>query len=426
MQGFGSQRDSGAIQRLPSWFLGAVVLLALQTSAAMAAEFDESAVWPLCGRISEAPPAGWDSTQGCPSQRHGDPAYSDYPLSSAFGPRQKASQNFRYDYHRGIDIPTAAGTPVFAVTDGEVKIAGNHSAYSDPLVQLAHVRPGANGCKSGGGCYYSNYMHLSDWVVAPGDEVSRGQLLGYTGASESGFEHLHFEIRNANAADIYSRWQRDAIHPLHVLPYDQGAPTSLTANIIDVQPVDAETLTVTVRVEQATVEQRLDVKRIEVSATRYDPLSGDYEPVSQAGNAPTAGGYYVNPTFIDFDTNNFAYSHKDSATYPWESFADCPHGDQHGSSYDANVHLDHATEEDVSVGLFNGQRLAPHPFSARDSHYRFDFTVDSVAVGAGGLAGVCLTASVTDVQGNVRSGHWGDCASGLVSQLPLQSLLSTL
>jgi len=62
-------------------------------------------LWPLCGHITQAPPAGWQDTDGCPDTRWNED-FADFPLSSSFGPRQKASENFRYDYHRGIDIPT--------------------------------------------------------------------------------------------------------------------------------------------------------------------------------------------------------------------------------------------------------------------------------------------------------------------------------
>ena len=105
-------------------------------------------------------------------------------------------------------------------------IAGNHPSYSDPLVQLRHFRPGETSCDSVG-CYHSNYMHVSQALVAEDDVVSKGDLIGYTGASASLFEHLHFEIRNAPAFDTLSRWQRDAINPLGVLPYQDSSGVCL-------------------------------------------------------------------------------------------------------------------------------------------------------------------------------------------------------
>ena len=43
----------------------------------------------------------------------------------------------RYDFHRGIDIPTALESPIYAIDDGKVLVAGRHRSYSDPLVQVS-------------------------------------------------------------------------------------------------------------------------------------------------------------------------------------------------------------------------------------------------------------------------------------------------
>ncbi|WP_372877947.1 M23 family metallopeptidase, partial [Pseudomonas sp.] len=88
---------------------------------AQANNYDPSPAWPLCGRIAEAPPVGWDASQGCPSERWGSAAHADFPIASTFGPRQLPSDNYRYDFHRGLDIGTATGTPIFAITDGVVR-----------------------------------------------------------------------------------------------------------------------------------------------------------------------------------------------------------------------------------------------------------------------------------------------------------------
>ena len=82
--------------------------------------------------------------------------------------------------------------------------AGNHSSDSDPLVQVRHDRPGA-ASGTPDGCSHSLYMHLSGLEVASGAKVKKGQLLGYSGATDTGYAHPHFEVRDALPRDPYSR-----------------------------------------------------------------------------------------------------------------------------------------------------------------------------------------------------------------------------
>ena len=43
----------------------------------------------------------------------------------------------RYDYHRGVDIPTPFESEAYAIDDGIVRIGGLfHSAYNDGVVQV--------------------------------------------------------------------------------------------------------------------------------------------------------------------------------------------------------------------------------------------------------------------------------------------------
>lgn len=317
--------------------------------------FDTALAWPLCGRIVENYPSwnpSWNPAQGCPVERWGNALYSDDPVSSPFGPRPLVSGDFRYDFHRGIDIPTPSGTPVFAITDGEVRIAGNTSGYSDPLVQLRHFRPGSTSCV-GVGCYHSNYMHLSSWVVNPGDLVGKGQLLGYTGISASGFKHLHFEIRDAPSDDPFSNWSRDAINPLGVLPYDSVEGVALQIN--SVTGLD----TGNPQVEVTITSPRADIVRVELAL--YNSRGKE---INQPGNSADSRGYNVHPSWFDMDIWNFQYSHKDSANVPWESFGaggvnECPFHGAHGASYDANVHMDAEDPNNFRNGLFNGVRVRP-------------------------------------------------------------------
>ena len=64
---------------------------------------------------------------------------TDYPLSSTFGPRLKASQNFIYDYHRGIDIPTLTGTDVHAVQTGSIVASGYDNGDLRLVLKIQHT-----------------------------------------------------------------------------------------------------------------------------------------------------------------------------------------------------------------------------------------------------------------------------------------------
>ena len=142
--------------------------------------------------------------------------------SSPFGPRQRASESCRYDWHRGADIPQPAGEPVYAVMDGVVRIAGDHPAYSDKLVQIRHGYHAPY--------LFSNYLHMTDTAaVSEGDLVTVGDLIGYSGESAvSEFEHIHLEFRDGC---LYQDCNRN---PWGYLPYTDTlppAPTLAGANL---------------------------------------------------------------------------------------------------------------------------------------------------------------------------------------------------
>lgn len=152
-------------------------------------------------------------------------------LSSTFGPRLQAGRSMAYDFHRGIDVPAEEGTDVYAIAAGVVKRAGDDPAYQDPLVQLEHCE--------GGGCWYSNYMHLSEPCVDVGDEVEAGEVIGLSGIGDSGFPHLHFEVREGSAD------QESAVHPLRRLALAEAPAPSIAILAVD----DADPAAVAVEVE---------------------------------------------------------------------------------------------------------------------------------------------------------------------------------
>lgn len=152
------------------------------------------------------PPLVWPLTGG---------PIPNLPQSSAYGPRLKASENYRYDYHQGIDIPTPLSTTLVAVATGTVTIAGSSPNYSDGIVQL-----------NLGNGLYSNYMHVVASLVTTGQVVVPGQPVALSGASEGGFPHLHFELRQGSV------FRRDALNPWRFLPYTDTVAHALTVTAV--------------------------------------------------------------------------------------------------------------------------------------------------------------------------------------------------
>jgi murein DD-endopeptidase MepM/ murein hydrolase activator NlpD len=358
--------------------------------------YDATPAWPLCGRIAEDPPPGWNETHGCPSDRWNNTAFTDYPINSTFGPRQLWSDDYRYDYHRGIDLSADIGTPIFAVAPGEVLKAGNDPSYSDPVVQIRHTRPDSDGSCVDQGCWHTNYLHLSSWSVNPGDTVERGALLGHTGASASGYAHLHFEVRDARAADPYSAWQRDTIHPLSVLPYPDGTSgPELTIESVDTRRWTEPTANILVAFRTPMPE--LDLIRVEIRVFAGNE-SGDFIEVPQRHDTP----WFVGPSFFDVDIWNLQYTHKNSTDFSWTSFSDCPYVDDHAATYDPHIHMDQRDAVDPSVGLFNGVRIAPNFYNESTEQWLLELSFMGLItpVDASSLR---FIAELTDAAGNVMT-----------------------
>ena len=147
------------------------------------------------------------------------------------------------------------GRPSMLLPMGVVRLAGKYEFYSDPLVQLRHYRPQNS---KAGGYYYTNYMHLSAVSVAEGDRISRGQLLGYSGRSNSGYAHLHFEVRDGG---IY---QQHCINPLLILPYEDRHRPTVRIDKVDIAKPDSAAVQVTVTMSA----EEPDLNRVELALYR--------------------------------------------------------------------------------------------------------------------------------------------------------------
>ncbi len=106
-------------------------------------------------------------------------------LRSSFGGR---SDPFSGEgaFHTGIDISAPIGTPVHATADGVILSAGWSGGYGK-LVVVDH-----------GNGFQTYYAHLSQFSAVPGEEVRRGQVIAYSGATgKATGPHMHYEVRLA-------------------------------------------------------------------------------------------------------------------------------------------------------------------------------------------------------------------------------------
>jgi len=103
-------------------------------------------------------------------------------LSSYYGTRKDPFTNDK-DFHPGLDISADYGQPVVATGDATVSAAGPNGAYGN-MVMLDH-----------GFGIVTKYGHLSRLAVADGQQVKRGDVIGYVGSTgRSTGSHLHYEI----------------------------------------------------------------------------------------------------------------------------------------------------------------------------------------------------------------------------------------
>jgi murein DD-endopeptidase MepM/ murein hydrolase activator NlpD len=99
-------------------------------------------------------------------------------------------------FHSGVDISTTYGTPVIAPADGVVDFADFWSGYGR-MIEIEHAQG-----------ITTRYGHLASFAVTLGQNVRRGQVIGYVGLSgRSTGPHLHYEV-----------WLHDnPVNPYHFL-----------------------------------------------------------------------------------------------------------------------------------------------------------------------------------------------------------------
>lgn len=125
-------------------------------------------------------------------------------LTSEFGPRLHPILGY-VKLHTGADYGVGDGG-IYAADDGFVVLAGYNAAYGNMTV-LSHGT-------LGNASIATLYAHQSRIIVAPGDTVKKGQLIGLVGSTGySTGPHLHFEIRVDGTPVDPVPWLVDAPYP---------------------------------------------------------------------------------------------------------------------------------------------------------------------------------------------------------------------
>ena len=190
--------------------LGALAALALSANPALANEAATTTTTQIAGAVTTQSAAtgdrefgelfaSWKSTDAtgglvaaapqiaAVSVPTGMPLH-DATLTSDFGMRTHPILGGRRN-HKGVDLAQPTGTPVYATADGIVSRAEPFSSYGN-YIQIEH-----------GGELQTRFGHLSGFAVVAGEQVHKGQLIGYVGSTgRSTGPHLHYEVRVAGEA----------------------------------------------------------------------------------------------------------------------------------------------------------------------------------------------------------------------------------
>ena len=103
-------------------------------------------------------------------------------ITSSYGNRSDPF-NGSTDFHPGLDISAGHGEPIYSPANGTVESAGVNGSYGN-MITIDH-----------GFGITTRYGHLSRFAVNYGDNVRRGQVIGYVGSTgRSTSPHLHYEV----------------------------------------------------------------------------------------------------------------------------------------------------------------------------------------------------------------------------------------
>jgi len=121
-----------------------------------------------------------------------------YHLTATFG----QSSSLWASVHTGLDFAAPSGTPIHAIANGVVTSVGYDGAYGNKTVITLD-----DGTELW-------FCHQTSFVVAEGDVVRAGELIGYVGSTGNVTgPHLHLEVR-PGAGDPVDPYEALRVHGL--------------------------------------------------------------------------------------------------------------------------------------------------------------------------------------------------------------------
>jgi murein DD-endopeptidase MepM/ murein hydrolase activator NlpD len=108
------------------------------------------------------------------------------PVTSPFGYRYHPILHY-WRLHDGMDFGVGCGTPLYAGRSGQIVGAYYGSGYGNRVIIDHGWLDGAS--------MSTSYNHMTSFIVHSGQQVSRGQLIGYSGTTGMSTGcHLHFMV----------------------------------------------------------------------------------------------------------------------------------------------------------------------------------------------------------------------------------------
>ncbi len=87
-------------------------------------------------------------------------------------------------FHYGVDLSAPQGTPIVATRGGQVTTTAYEAGGAGYYVSINHLDG-----------FSTRYLHMTHYIVSPGQYVSAGQVIGYCGSTGgSTGPHLHFSV----------------------------------------------------------------------------------------------------------------------------------------------------------------------------------------------------------------------------------------